>query len=93
VRGILFNADTTATKRKNDGAGEASIWVPRPFAPSNAVLEVARFSSDVDEVTPRPVRVSQFSVRDEGLYQKIQLPEEILARIVGPATDATASSG
>ena len=93
VRGILFNADTTATKRKNDGAGEASIWVPRPFAPGNAVLEVARFSSDVDEVTPRPVRVAQFTVRDEGLYQKIQLPEEILARIVGPATDATASSG
>ena len=55
---------------------EASIRVPRPFARGNGVLEVARCGSDAEEVTPRPVRVAQFTVRDEGLYQKIQLPRK-----------------
>lgn len=75
VRGILVNSSEADAK---SGAG---ILVPRPFARDAVALEVLRTDEAATEAMARPVRVARFSVQDDGLYQKIVLPDEALERI------------
>ena len=77
MRGILVASNDD---REDDSPG---ILVPRPFADDAAALEIMRIECGQDGPMPRPVRIARFEVRDEGLYQKIVIADDEIARIEG----------
>ena len=70
VRGILVEAS----------GAETVILVPKPFARDAAALNVLRIEgADADAAAPS-TRITQFEVRDAGLYQKIVLASGALGQ-------------
>jgi hypothetical protein len=86
VRGILVDPSGLGTN------SEAGILVPRPFTRDAVALEVLRIAVAVTDTMTRPVRVAKFGLRDAGLYQKLILADEALARIVADVATSSANT-
>ena len=85
VRGILIGSPSSDSSANS----EACIFVSRPFARDAAALEVLRIDAGADPAV-RPVRAARFAVRDAGPYQKIVLPDDVLARITAQTAASAA---
>lgn len=82
VRGILLDASSDG----GDDAGPG-ILVPRPFARDAVAVDVLRVDETQAGAMLRPVRVAKYTACDAGLYQKIVIPDDAIARLRENAVD------
>lgn len=87
VRGILIGASPDDSSDTEPG-----ILVPRPFSRDAVALDVLRVDESELGAALRPVRVAKFTARAAGLYQKILVPEDAIARLRGSAEDGDSSA-